>query len=108
VENLLKYSPDDIVDYFKDDPEKSVMAAELIHELALICDANEAQVESTHLKKLSLALFIDAIPKDQQFQTQACLKKANDLIHLLKDDLSTQSQAKLNQFKNFAKQIKAI
>lgn len=105
VESLLKYSPDAIVEYFKDDPEKSIMAAELIYELALICDANEAQAESTHLKTLSLALFIDAIPKDPQFQAQAYLTKANDLIYSLADALST--EVKLDQFKDFTKHNQA-
>jgi hypothetical protein len=103
IENLLKYSPDEIVNYFKGDAEKNIMAAELIHELAHICDANEVHAESTHLKKLSLSLYMEAIPNDKQFQTEEYKKKATDLIHLLNNDLSSQNQNSLNRFKTFMK-----
>lgn len=96
---FLQYTPDQIVNHFRKDSrlldtERSIICADLLLELGLICeDQNldaESQAKSLHLKTMSLMLYITAIPLDKDFQNTEYLQKARSLI----EELETHSLSK--------------
>lgn len=104
---LFLYSPDQILDHFKDfseqlDTERAVQCADLLHELALIEEAENNIAASTHLKILSLHLYTAALPFEKQFQIPSYFDKVSILIDELKDQaLSPKIEASLQSYKEF-------
>jgi hypothetical protein len=83
ISHLVYYSPDQLMNYFKDDNERALMCAELLYELALVEQAQQNEEESIRLKILSLHLYTAVIPKEEQFQVQ----KYFDKVDILRKEL---------------------
>lgn len=82
---LLNKTPEQLLEYFKSgtkyfDAEQCVVCADLLYETALICESKQCEDLSLHAKILCLHLYLNAIPKEKQFQTQAYMEKVSDLI----------------------------
>ncbi len=86
---FLQFTPDSIVEYFKGnskhlDAENCIICADLIHELALICDDNKNFQEGHYLKSLCLNLYATAITADSHFQNEEYFEKTNFLLNEIK------------------------
>lgn len=82
---LLNQTPDQLLEYFKRDKkhleaEKCVVCADLLYETALICQAKQCEDLSTHAKLLCLNLYLNAIPKEKQFQTEFYEERVRELM----------------------------
>lgn len=117
ISSLLKYTPNQLVEHFKDnsrflDTERSIICADLLHELAWICKEKQSLNASLHLMAMSLNLYISVIPIDKQFQTQEYIRKADDLIKEIKEihkkQFSEEIQANLNLYQNFLRETMHI
>jgi len=87
---LLNKTPDQLLEHFKVeskyiDTEQCVICADLIYEIALICDAKQSEDASIHSKMLCLNLYLNALPKEKQFQTQSYMERVKDLIKDLEE-----------------------
>lgn len=82
---FLNKTPEQLLEHFKSgtkyfDAEQCVFCADLLYETALICEAKQSDDLSLHTKILCLHLYLNAIPKDKQFQTQDYMDKVDGLI----------------------------
>ena len=73
---LLNKTPEQLLEHFKGgtkyfDAEQCIICADLLYETALICEAKQSEDLSLHAKILCLNLYLNAIPKEKRFQTQA-------------------------------------
>ncbi|HSX03295.1 MAG TPA: hypothetical protein VLG76_01050 [Rhabdochlamydiaceae bacterium] len=80
------YSPDQLLNHFKDEDERAIFCAELLHELALVNQAQKNEEESIRLKILCLHLYAAVIPKEEQFQVPKYFDKADALVEELKNE----------------------
>lgn len=85
ISSFLNKTPDQLLEHFKSgtkyfDAEQCIFCADLLYEIALICEAKQCEDLSLHSKLLSLHLYLNAIPKEKQFQTQAYIERVSDLI----------------------------
>lgn len=92
IDMLLAYSPEQIVDHFKDsetyfDAERCILCADLLYELALINEALQQKEAATGLKATCLHLYQIAIPKEQRFQVPEYLEKISVLTNELENPL---------------------
>ena len=90
IDLLLLYNPNQILDHFKDfsnclETERCVLGADLLHELALIEEAERRPTVALRLKILCLHLYTTGIPKEPQFQEPQYYEKVAALIEELKD-----------------------
>lgn len=113
IKTLLNKTPDQLLEHFKVgskylDTEQCVICADLIYEIALICDSKQSEDVSIHSKMLCLNLYLNAVPKEKQFQTQAYIERVKDLIKDLEDKtLSKSMEASILAFQNlFSEQSK--
>ena len=63
---FLEYTPDELLNHFKDgsnrlDTERSFYCAELLYELAMICEEKDNAEGAFRLKRMSLNLYATAI-----------------------------------------------
>ncbi len=104
---LLYCQPEQIPDLFRTltgeiDTERCVLAADLLHELALIRSAEHKTAESLHLKKVCLNLYALALPKEKQFQNAEYFAKADTLAEELKgQSLSENLRKNLQSYRDF-------
>ncbi len=87
---FLEYTPDELLNHFKDgynnlDTERCFYCAELLYELAMICEEKNNPEGAFRLKRMSLNLFAAAIPKDNQLQTQESLLKVDSIMNEMDD-----------------------
>jgi len=112
IDLLLLYNPNQILDHFKDfsnrlETERCVLSADLLHELALIEEAEKNTVAALRLKTLCLHLYTAAIPKEQQFQKKQYFEKIDTLIEELKNQpLSETILASLRSYDDFSENLK--
>ncbi len=104
---LLFHDPDQILDQFRDfshhlETEKCVLGADLLHELALLEEAQQQTAAALRLKTLCLYLYTTAIPQEPQFQTPPYFEKVALLIEELKDQpLSEKIQHSVRSYEEF-------
>lgn len=99
---ILYFNPDQLINHFKDDHERAIMCAELLHELAFVNLAQKNEEEAVRLKILCLNLFTSVIPHCEQFQVQKYYEKADSLIEELKGcPLSERSLLNIESYNNF-------
>ncbi|MFI5343204.1 MAG: hypothetical protein ACHQUC_03180 [Chlamydiales bacterium] len=82
---LLNKTPEQLLEHFKSgtkyfDAEQCVFCADLLYETALICESKQCEDLSMHSKILCLHLYLNAIPKEKQFQTQDYMERVSGLI----------------------------
>ena len=85
---LLNKTPEQLLEHFKSgtkyfDAEQCVFCADLLYETALICESKQCEDLSQHAKISCLHLYLNAIPKEKQFQTQAYMERVSGLIKAL-------------------------
>lgn len=85
ISAFLNKTPKQLLEHFKCgtkyfDTEQCIFCGDLLFETALICEAKQSEDLSLLAKILCLHLYMNAIPKDKQFQTQAYMEKVNGLI----------------------------
>lgn len=91
ISTFLAYTPKQLVDHFKKETyvetEEAIVCAELLNELAFLCEKQGNPEATLHLKTLALNLFTYTIPLDKQFQTQNYREKVTLLTQELKDHI---------------------
>lgn len=90
ISALLNKTPEQLLEHFKSgtkyfDAEQCIFCADLLYETALICEAKQCEELSLHSKILCLHLYLNAIPKDKQFQTNDYMDRVNELIRILEN-----------------------
>src|SRR5262245_59949708 len=55
-ESVMKLTPQEILEEFKDNPELIKLCVDLLHEMALICEAKQFLQEASRLKATCLVL----------------------------------------------------
>jgi hypothetical protein len=90
IDILLSYSPEKLVDYFKDaantlDSEKCVICADLLYEFALICEAKDYKEAAQGIKTSCLHLYKTVVPKEAQFQKKLYLERMAVLVKELEE-----------------------
>lgn len=109
---LLNKTPDQLLEHFKVgakylDTEQCVICADLIYEIALICESKQNEDTFTHSKMLCLNLYLNAIPKERQFQTRSYIERVRDLIKDLESKTLPKSmEESILAFQNFFPQPK--
>lgn len=84
ISSLIKLSPEQLVEQFRNDtyqidPEKCIVCADLLYELALLSATKQHHDAALQLKVLSLYLYLNAIPLDAQFQKKHYYDKVVEL-----------------------------
>lgn len=84
IDKFLTMTPDQLLKHFKQDKknldaEKCMMCAELLYETGLVCESNQRLDLSLLAKILSFHLYLNAIPHEKEFQTQAYFDRVNEL-----------------------------
>lgn len=84
IELLLLYSPDQIIDLFKDstnylDAPRCILCADLLQELALINEALNLNVEAIRIKSTCLSLYKSAVLENKDCQTSENFEKISIL-----------------------------
>ncbi|MBA3603866.1 MAG: hypothetical protein H0W50_09570 [Parachlamydiaceae bacterium] len=87
---FLEYTPDELLNHFKDgynnlDTESCFYCAELLYELAMICEEKNNSEGAFRLKRMSLNLYTSAIPNDNQLQTQESMLKTDSIMNEIDD-----------------------
>lgn len=82
---FLSKTPEQLLGHFKGnrqdfDTEECILCADLLYETALICEDKNCEGLSLRSKILCLNLYLNAIPKERQFQTQPYMERVNELI----------------------------
>jgi hypothetical protein len=109
LEYLYLYSPEQILDHFKDfsqelDTKLATQCADLLLELSLIEDAENKTAASLHFKTLSLYLYSASIPLDKEFQIPSYFEKVSRLKNELQDQsLLPKIQNSLDAYTQFLK-----
>lgn len=90
IASFLNKTPEQLLEHFKGggkhlDAEQCIVCADLLYETALICESKQCEDLSLHSKISCLHLYLNAIPKEKQFQTQSYMERVNDLIKELED-----------------------
>jgi hypothetical protein len=104
---LLKYSPEQLLEHFKNDgyldTEKCIFCAELFYELALSSESMNFKEAAERLKTHCLYLFVTAIPDNRAFQDNEYYLKVNSLIEELNGRVSEPLLKKIAHFQDFMK-----
>lgn len=99
---LIKLSPEELLNTFKDDPDRCIICADLIHELVLIFEGMEGKTDlSLKLKRQCLTLYLFAIPKNDPFQTKHYVEKVEGLLK----EISQVPDNLVYEFESLKKQI---
>lgn len=107
MSSLLKYTPSQLLDYFKEgsshlDTERGIVCADLLYELVLICKEQQSLDVSLRLKIMCLNLYISIIPTDKQFQIQEYIEKADRLIQEIDEQILPKDvQTNVDQYQKF-------
>lgn len=104
---FLQCNSKQLLEHFQDasgqlDTDRSIVCAELLAELSLICQDQQINNAVNHLNMLSLNLYANAIPLDKQFQSQRYKDKAAELIDKMHDgDLSDDVRINIRYYQKF-------
>jgi hypothetical protein len=107
ISSLIHYTPQQLLDFFREDSskldtEKGIICADLLQELALISEEKDFLNVSLRLKILSLNLYLSIIPLDKQFQTEEYMGKITNLTDGLDEQLLPREVLlNLNQYYKF-------
>jgi hypothetical protein len=105
---FLDLTPDQLVEYFKGnsshiDTERGIICADLLYELALICEEKRSLNESLSLKIMSLNLYLTIIPEDVDFQVPDYEKKISEILKIINiHSLPKKIQEKILQYQKFS------
>lgn len=88
ISSFIHYAPNQLLDHFRNDSQRldtehAIVCADLLGELALICEKKAILDVSLRLNILSLNLYLSVIPMDKQFQTKEYMEKTTGLIDKL-------------------------
>lgn len=104
---FFQYNPEQLLEHFNKnssfiDTENGIVCADLIYELAMICEEKGMHNETLHLKTMSLHLYVFCIPKDTQFQDKTYIQKANSLLkHINVQSFSKKMLENVHEYQNF-------
>lgn len=112
ISSFLKYEPKQLVDHFKNnqilDSEKAIICADLIYELALICQEQQILDASLLFKEKALNLYCVAIPHEKTCQQFDYITKVSDLMIEMQNKIrSDDIQFNILQFQEFMNKTKA-
>ncbi|MBA2728526.1 MAG: hypothetical protein H0U49_10195 [Parachlamydiaceae bacterium] len=90
ITSIINKTPEQLLDFFKSggkhiDAEQCMVCADLLYETALICESKQFEDLSLHSKISCLHLYLHAIPKEKQFQTQSYMERVDELIKELEN-----------------------
>jgi len=86
ISSLLNQTPQQLLEHFKVgtqhfNVEACIFCADLFYELALIFQSKQENEDLVqHAKITCLHLYLNAMPKENQFQTQVYKQKVNELV----------------------------
>ncbi len=87
---LLEMSPDQILEHFKGgtkylDTERAIVCADLIYEMALICEAKQYEDLSEKSRLLCLNLYLNVLLIEKEFRNLHYTERVKELIKTLEN-----------------------